>query len=72
MVDDDFVGGKRRCRELLQAMIVWRERTGTRMTFLTEASVDMAADPELLELMVSAGFEKVFLGLETPKRRELA
>lgn len=66
VVDDNFVGNKQRCRELLRAMVDWRERTGARMTFLTEASVDMAADPEILELMVAAGFKKVFLGLETP------
>jgi radical SAM superfamily enzyme YgiQ (UPF0313 family) len=71
IVDDKFVGDKRRCRELLLAVIQWRERTGARMTFLTEASVDMASDPELLELMVSAGFKKVFLGLETPSLASL-
>jgi radical SAM superfamily enzyme YgiQ (UPF0313 family) len=41
------------------------------MTFLTEASVNMAADPEILELMVAAGFKKVFLGLETPSAESL-
>ena len=41
------------------------------MVFITEASVNMAADPELLELMVTAGFKKVFLGLETPNAESL-
>jgi radical SAM superfamily enzyme YgiQ (UPF0313 family) len=71
VVDDNFVGNKRRCRELLRAVIAWRARTRARMTFLTEASVDMAADPEILELMVDAGFKKVFLGLETPSAESL-
>ena len=71
VVDDNFVGNKRRCRELLRAVIAWRARTRTRMTFLTEASVDMAADTEILELMVAAGFKKVFLGLETPNAESL-
>jgi len=66
VVDDNFVGNKRRCREILQAIIDWRRRTRARMTFLTEASVDMAGDADLLELMVTAGFKKVFVGLETP------
>jgi radical SAM superfamily enzyme YgiQ (UPF0313 family) len=70
-VDDNFVGDKRRCRELLRAVIAWRERTRARMTFLTEASVDMAANAEILELMVAAGFKKVFLGLETPSAESL-
>jgi radical SAM superfamily enzyme YgiQ (UPF0313 family) len=71
VVDDNFVGDKRRCRELLRAVIAWRERTRARMTFLTEASVDMAANAEILELMVAAGFKKVFLGLETPSAESL-
>lgn len=71
VVDDNFVGDRRRSRELLRAVIAWRRRTGTRITFITEASVDMAGDPELLELMVAAGFKKVFLGLETPSAASL-
>lgn len=71
VVDDNFIGDKKRCRELLLAMIDWRARTHSRMTFLTEASVNMAAEPELLELMVTAGFKKVFLGLETPSAASL-
>ena len=71
VVDDNFVGDKRRSRELLREVIAWRERTRTRMTFLTEASVNIAADPEILELMVAAGFKKVFLGLETPSAESL-
>ncbi len=71
VVDDNFVGDRRRCRELLGEIVAWRRATGTKMTFITEASVDMAADPELLELMVAAGFKKVFLGLETPSAESL-
>ncbi|MBU0741528.1 DUF4070 domain-containing protein [bacterium] len=71
IVDDNFIGDKRRCRELLHALVDWRTRTGARMTFLTEASVNMAGEPELLELMVAAGFKKVFLGLETPSTESL-
>lgn len=71
VVDDNFVGDRRRCRELLLAIIDWRVRTGSPMTFLTEASVNMAAEPELLRLMVAAGFKKVFLGLETPSAASL-
>lgn len=71
VVDDNFIGDKARCRELLLAVIDWRRRTRTPMTFLTEASVNMADEPELLELMVTAGFKKVFLGLETPSAASL-
>jgi radical SAM superfamily enzyme YgiQ (UPF0313 family) len=71
LVDDNFVGDPRRCKELLRAMIGWRRATGAHMTFLTEASVNMAEDPELLRLMVEAGFKKVFLGIETPSAESL-
>jgi len=72
IVDDNFIGNKRRVRELLHALVEWRERTGPAMGFLTEASVNLADEEELLELMVRAGFKKVFLGLETPVPESLA
>lgn len=71
LVDDNFVGDPRRCKEILRAIIAWRGETSSRMTFLTEASVNMAEDPELLRLMVQAGFKKVFLGIETPSAESL-
>jgi radical SAM superfamily enzyme YgiQ (UPF0313 family) len=71
LVDDNFIGNKRKVKALLRDMIGWRRDTGSRMTFLTEASVNMAADPELLDLMVAAGFKKVFLGIETPDPESL-
>jgi len=66
IVDDNFIGDKRRTKELLRAIIAWRERSGANMGFLTEASVNLADDPELCSLMVQAGFTKVFVGIETP------
>jgi radical SAM superfamily enzyme YgiQ (UPF0313 family) len=72
VVDDNFIGDKRRARELLRAMVEWRERTRPPFGFLTEASVNLADDPELLRLMVQAGFTKVFVGIETPSAEALA
>ena len=66
IVDDNFIGNKARTRTLLHAMIEWRQRTRTRIGFLTEASVNLADDTELCALMVQAGFKKVFVGIETP------
>jgi len=66
LVDDNFIGNKHRVKELLRAVIGWRRDTKAKMTFLTEASVNMADDPELMQLMIVAGFKKVFLGIETP------
>ena len=66
IVDDNFIGNKRRTRALLRELIEWRRRTRPQMGFLTEASVNLADDPELCALMVQAGFKKVFVGIETP------
>lgn len=71
VVDDNFAGNHPRCRDLLRDVIRWREATGSRMVLMTEASVDIAADPELLRLMAEAGFKKVFLGIETPSADSL-
>jgi radical SAM superfamily enzyme YgiQ (UPF0313 family) len=66
IVDDNFIGNRKRSRELLRELVGWRVCTRSAMGFFTEASVNLADDPELCELMVQAGFKKVFLGLETP------
>jgi radical SAM superfamily enzyme YgiQ (UPF0313 family) len=71
LVDDNFIGNRRRVKELLREIIAWRAGTGARMTFLTEASVNLADDEELLRLMAAAGFKKVFLGIETPATESL-
>lgn len=71
VVDDNFIGDKRRTRELLKEMSAWRKRTGAGMGFLTEASVNLADDQELIALMVQAGFKKVFVGIETPSVESL-
>ena len=72
LVDDNFIGDKRRARALLEALVEWRERTGTPIGFLTEASVNLADDAGLCALMVRAGFTKVFVGIETPSAEALA
>ena len=71
IVDDNFIGNKKRVRELLGALVEWRERTHPGIGFLTEASVNLADQDDLLELMVRAGFKKVFVGLETPVTESL-
>ena len=53
-------------REVLPAIINWMEKRGYPFYFYTEASIDLADDPRLMELMVTAGFEEVFIGIETP------
>jgi radical SAM superfamily enzyme YgiQ (UPF0313 family) len=66
IVDDNFIGDKKRTKVLLRELIAWRARVRPGMGFFTEASVNLADDAELCELMVQAGFKKVFVGIETP------
>jgi radical SAM superfamily enzyme YgiQ (UPF0313 family) len=71
VVDDNFIGNRKRARALLREIIAWRARSGSRLGFLTEASVNLADDEALCALMVEAGFKKVFLGIETPSAESL-
>ncbi len=71
LVDDNFIGNKNLTKGLLRELIRWREETGADMGFFTEASVNLADDAELCELMVRAGFKKVFVGIETPEVESL-
>jgi radical SAM superfamily enzyme YgiQ (UPF0313 family) len=71
-VDDNFIGNKKHIKtEVLPALIEWRKgKPG--MPFSTEASINLADDPELMRLMVEAGFDTVFVGIETPNEDSLA
>ena len=66
IVDDNFIGNKARAKELCIAMAEWRRKYRTTFDFGTEASLNLADDPELMQLMKEAGFKSVFLGIETP------
>ena len=70
-VDDNFIGNKKQIKsEVLPALIEWRKgKTG--MPFNTEASINLADDPELMRLMTQAGFDTVFVGIETPNEDSL-
>ena len=66
-VDDNFIGDRGKLkREVLPAIIDWMEEKAYPFYFYTEASIDLADDGLLMELMVKAGFEEVFIGIETP------
>lgn len=71
VVDDNFIGNKKILKqELLPALIEWRKgKTG--LPFNTEVSINLSDDPELMEMMVNAGFNEVFVGIETPNEDSL-
>ncbi len=69
--DDNFIGDKRKAKELLHKLILWQQFFGYPFEFTAEVDITLADDHELMELMVQAGFKKVFLGIETPSRASL-
>jgi len=73
LVDDNFIGNRHKLKkDLLPAMSRWNDLHGSPFTFTTEASIDLADDPELMHRMVDVGFEKVFVGIETVEQESLA
>jgi radical SAM superfamily enzyme YgiQ (UPF0313 family) len=71
IVDDNFIGNKKNVRQLLPAIAEWQKRNGYPFSLLTESSVNLADDEQLLEGMKEAGFRRVFLGIETPVKESL-
>lgn len=72
-VDDNLIGNKRALKQdLLPALIAWQRRQRTGVPFYTEASVNLADDPELIAMLRAAGFDAVFIGIETPDAGALA
>jgi radical SAM superfamily enzyme YgiQ (UPF0313 family) len=72
IVDDNFIGHRAKAKALLRAMTDWRLRRRIRVPFITEASLNLVDDEELLQMMVDAGFKKVFFGIETPVPESLS
>ena len=71
-VDDNFIANKKHLKsELLPALIQWR-RNKRGCTFFTEASINLADDQELMDMMFRAGFDSVFIGIESPDEASLA
>lgn len=71
-VDDNFIGNKRTVKPFLRELMDWQTQNGYPFSFTTEASIDMAHDDELLELMVMSKFSTVFIGIETPDTDSLS
>lgn len=71
IVDDNFIGNKKAAKNLLRLIIPWQERHGYPLRLTTEASINLADDAELLDLLYRANFRSVFIGIETPRESSL-
>ena len=71
IVDDNFIGAQSKTKEMLRVLAGWMDAHGRPFHFFTEASVNLAEDAQLMELMTAAGFNKVFVGIETPNKQSL-
>jgi hopanoid C-2 methylase len=66
-VDDNFIGNRKAARELLPHLGSWQQRRGYPVVFACEATLNLAKQTEILELMRQAQFHTVFVGIETPE-----
>ncbi len=71
-VDDNFIGNKEVLkREILPALITWMEEKRYPFNFSTECSINLSDDEQLMQLLVKAGFDVVFIGIESPNEESL-
>ncbi|HIE27947.1 TPA: DUF4070 domain-containing protein [Candidatus Poribacteria bacterium] len=72
IVDDNFIGNRAKLKEdVLPAIIDWMQKRKYPFVFSTEVSINLSDDEQLMQLMVQAGFNKVFVGIETPNEESL-
>src|SRR3984893_14873894 len=71
VVDDNFIGNHKAALQLVQEVEGWQRRHRYPFGFFTEASIDLASRPALLDAMVKANFSRVFIGIESPSTEAL-
>jgi radical SAM superfamily enzyme YgiQ (UPF0313 family) len=69
--DDNLIGNKKAIKPLLRDLVAWQEANGYPLVFFTEASLDLAEDDELMQLMVDSHIISVFIGIESPNEASL-
>jgi radical SAM superfamily enzyme YgiQ (UPF0313 family) len=71
VVDDNLIGNKKAIKTVLRDVVTWQEQRDYPLSLFTEASIDLADDPELMDLMVQANFIATFVGIESPDEESL-
>lgn len=65
VVDDNLIGNKKEMKKVLRHVIDWQKANDYPLNFVTEASLDLADDDELMRLMIEANFNGLFIGIES-------
>ena len=72
IVDDNFIGNKRKLKnEVLSGLINWSKQKKYPFNFITEVSINLADDEQLMDMMIESGFNSIFVGIETPNDESL-
>ena len=71
IVDDNLIGNKKAVKIILREIIAWQEARVYPLSFVTEASIDLGEDEEMMQLMVKANIDAVFVGIESPNEDAL-
>jgi radical SAM superfamily enzyme YgiQ (UPF0313 family) len=71
IVDDNLIGNKKAIKPIIRAVGDWQRKHHYPLSLFTEASIDLADDPELMRLMAEANFISVFIGIESPNEESL-
>lgn len=71
VVDDNLIGNKKAIKPILRDIARWQQARHYPIALFTEASLDLAEDEELMDLMGAAGFLSVFIGIESPNEESL-
>ncbi len=71
LVDDNFIGNRAHAKKTLAELVAWQRQRQWPFSFVTEATLSVADDAEMLDLMEEAGFSSIFVGIETPAEASL-
>lgn len=69
--DDNFIGSRKHARSICEKLTPWQESRGKPFELLTQVSVNLGQDKEMIDLMTEANFSSVFIGIETPNTEAL-